>query len=102
MLFECFDSFTDQDWAGELKLVVTKEDFYELIITGCGSSHHVIVAKHSYGAVLCIPRIGISCKLVGLADIFWNRESIARHISDVDAFTLATALSYLPEFYIHD
>jgi hypothetical protein len=102
MLFECFDSLSQQDWTGELELVVTKDAFYELIITGHGSRHHAIVAKHSYGAVLCIPHIGMSCELAALADTFWNCESMARHIPHVDAITISTALSFLPEFYLFD
>lgn len=102
MLFECFNYLNQQDWMGELKLIVTKDDFYELIIIGHGSQHHVIVAKHSYGAVLCIPRIGISCELAALSDTFWNYESMACHIPHVDAITISIALSFLPEFYAYD
>ena len=102
MFFECFDSLSQQEWSGEIKLIITKDDFYELIITGHGSSHHVIVTKHSYGAVICIPRLGVSCELAALCDVFWNRESMARHIPDVDAITISSALSHLPEFYLFD
>ena len=102
MIFECFDHLTQQEWAGSLELIVTKEDLYELIIASGSSSFHVIIAKHSYGAIICIPHIGVCCELAALSDIFLNQESLSHHINDSDAITISTAISHLPEFYDYD
>ena len=97
--FECFDPFTHNVWVGKLNLLVVKCDFYEMIITRKQASFHVIVAKHSFGAVICIPHIGICCEFIALSDVSGNQRSLSRHIADVDAITISTALSCLSEFH---
>lgn len=61
--------FHNEAGPDELELVAVKEDFYEFIIIGHGSRHYVIVAKHFYDAVICIPLIGVSCELAALNDV---------------------------------
>ena len=97
--FECFDPFTHKVWVGKLNILMTKDNFYELIISRCCCSFHVIVIKHSFGAVICIPQLNISCHSIALSDTFGNQMSLARHLANVDAITISTALSFLSEFH---
>ena len=97
--FECFDPFTHKVWIGKLNILMTKDNFYELIISRRYCSFHVILIKHSFGAVICIPNVEVCCKLSSLSDVLVNQKSLARHIADVDAITIATALEHLADLY---
>lgn len=90
MIINC--TYEKNTWEIELQVLRVKGDLYDLRVSGRGSSFHIIIGSHAYGSFLCIPDIGVGCELAALSDTFWNQESISRHMSNVDAATIVTAI----------
>jgi hypothetical protein len=84
-----------RSWTGKIEIMHPGDDLWELVVTGDGNRFHLLVGNYAYGSFLCIPRLGISCELASLCDLFWNRESIGRHFNSFDTETLVLAISKL-------
>ena len=84
-----------QSWEVEVRIIKVNGSFYDLMVSGRGSSFHLVVGEHAYGSFLCIPNLGIGCELAALTDKFWNLESVSRSLPFVDAATIVAAISHL-------
>lgn len=86
---------TGKGWPGTIQLLHTKQESYELEITGRSSHFHVIIGTHSYGHYICIPNRSVGSDLAGLQDIFWNREQLYHNTSlnKADASTVACGIA---------
>lgn len=99
MEYLCMDKTGKQKkrWTGELHLLRKDNNFYELEITGRGSSFHAMVGHHQYGNFICIPNYDVGSELADYSDIFWNQERLTGQLSKADAITVACALSHIEE-----
>lgn len=86
-----------QQWTGHFDIHPITGEFFEVEITGRGSSFHAIVGSHSYGNFICIPCHEVGSELASLSDVFWNRERLSRQMNHIDAATIAYALSQLAD-----
>lgn len=86
--------FKEESWNVTLESMHITTDTYEMIVSGHGSRFHIIVGSYAHGSFLCIPALGVGCELSYLTDVFWNRESIGRHLSAYDTETIVCALKY--------
>lgn len=86
-----------KSWTGEIQMLDSTEDHYELIINARGSSFHVITGRYQNGKYLCVPNHGFGCDLAEYRDVFWNKEQISAYLNPVDTGSLTRGLSYLPE-----
>jgi len=86
--------FKKESWNVTLETMNISTDAYEMLVSGYGSRFHIIVGSYAYGSFLCIPALGIGCELSSMTDVFWNRESIGRHLSACDTETIICALKY--------
>jgi hypothetical protein len=93
MSFECF--YKDDLWEFDLRILESHQHYYDLMVAANGFSYHIIVGSHAYGGFICIPNLGIGCELASFCDIFWNQESIARHLAPDNATYLALAIKQL-------
>ena len=82
-------------WNGSIKLIQNFGAYYEATINGRGSHFHIVTGEHRYGYFICIPNHDVGCELATYDDLFWNYEQLSRHLSDVDALTVATGISHL-------
>ena len=99
MKYECIlkDGSRREVWTGELCLLRGKTGFYEAEINGRGTYFHIIAGRHRYGNYLCIPNHDVGCELSDFSDIFWNEQRISNLMRKVDAVTVATGLTHLPD-----
>lgn len=88
-----------QQWTGHLDICHISGEFFEVEITGRGSSFHAIVGSHSYGNFICIPNHEVGSELAPLSDVFWNLERLSTQMNDIDAATVAYALGQLADFW---
>jgi len=84
-----------QSWIGQLKVIDSSDDSYELEIQSRGSLFHVITGSRSWGDYICIPNHDVGSESASLADVFWNRERLSRLINPIDAATVAYGLAEL-------
>lgn len=84
-----------QSWIGQLKIINSSDDSYELEIQSRGWMFHVITGSHCWGNYICIPNHDVGSELASLSDVFWNRERLSRLIHPIDAATVAYGLSEL-------
>lgn len=95
MKFKCRHTYEDghfQEWTGNWELVHYDGSFWELLISGHGSSFHSIIGVFSSGLYICIPSIDVGCGLAGWTDTFWNTEKLSASIPVTDAVTIAEAI----------
>ena len=94
MEFECV--LGEESWIIEVDLLSFEDLLYELFVWGRGTKFHILIGRYLHGSFMCIPNLGIGCELADdLSDTFWNRESIGRHLNEVDTATLVCAISKL-------
>ncbi|PWJ51574.1 DUF6618 family protein [Faecalicatena contorta] len=99
MKYQCADPWGKQmqKWGGEMKLLCSNAQGYEVEITGRGTYLHAIIGKHRYGNYICIPNHDVGCELSDYSDVFWNRERLSKQLKEADAITVAYALCHLKE-----
>lgn len=86
-----------QQWTGHLDIHHISDKIFELEITGRGSHFYAIVGNHSYGNFICIPCHEVGSELASLSDVFWNLERLSKQMNNIDAVTVAYALSLLAD-----
>ncbi len=86
-------------WTATISPITHSRSFYEVEITGRGSTFHVIAGPKSNGHFLCIPNWEVGCELAAYNDIFWNSEQLRKQLSPVDTITVASGLLHLPEAF---
>lgn len=94
--FKC--SYKDENdktvrWKGNYEVMATETHAHELLISGRGSSFHVVLGYYTHGNYICLPLLDIGCSLAYWTDIFWNVEKLSQVMNKVDAITLASALN---------
>ncbi len=83
-------------WESEIEWLLKKEDGWEGIIRGRGSSMFFIIGKSDRGNYICLPEWGIGSDLASLSDTFWNGERLQqKQLNTVDAITLAIGLGII-------
>ena len=100
MRYECSmpaGSGCETHWNAELHLLKRCGPYREFVITGRDTSFHGIEGPQQNGNFLCLTNWNVGCELASLSDIFWNRESLSRHLAPVDAATVACGLKCLGE-----
>lgn len=88
-------------WTGILELIRHHHDYCEAYAEARGSGFHIIVGEYDAGHYLFEPYHNFGCKLASLDNIAWNLEQIQKksNLCPVDAESLVTAISHLPELY---
>lgn len=89
----------ESQWIATISPITHTRSFYEVEITGRGSTFHIIAGPHSNGHFLCIPNWEVGCELAAYNDIFWNSEKISKQLSAVDTITVASGLLHLSEAF---
>ena len=98
MEFECRSE--KGTWNGIFKNLSVHGGYFEVDVSGRGSSFHIIAGRYEYGGFLCIPGWRVGCEIAGYQDSFWNYEQLEGLMGTVDAMTVVTAIrriSYLLE-----
>lgn len=94
MEFQCqykLDS-KKETWKGQIKHLANHGGFYEMEVTGRGSSFKVLFGQTEYYHWICIPNYDVGCDMAEWSNLFWNREKLTGLIGTVDAITVAEAL----------
>ena len=86
-----------QTWQGTIKLISCTYDHVEATMTGRGSYFHLITGPQINGYYICIPNHNVGSELASYGDLLWNKEQLARSMGVIDATTVATGLTYLPD-----
>lgn len=95
MKFKCKHTYEDGcflEWTGSWELLHYNGSFWELLISGRGSSFHSIAGISSAGLYICIPSIDVGCGLANWTDTFGNTEKLSGLIPVTDAVTIAEAI----------
>jgi hypothetical protein len=92
MIFKCEEKLDNRKevWFGEIKRI-KKYTHYEMFIDS-RSSIRAIYGKVSQDNSLCLPDLGVGCKLVNIDDEFWKLEKLTSLIGKVDGITVYNAL----------
>lgn len=85
----------EQSWASQIEMIDYALESFECRIRGRGSSYHVIIGRYLNGGFICIPSLGVCCDLADYSDTLWNAEQLEKHLSPVDAVTVANGVNTL-------
>jgi hypothetical protein len=80
-------------WGGNWKVLSSRTDYCELMISGRGSRFQTVIGAYSDGNYLCIPSIDIGCALGLYNDVLWNRERLSQVMDITDAVTITEAIA---------
>ena len=99
MEFQCIHTIKrrTQTWQGTIEIMKLAAGHIEAAITGRGSYFHVITGPQINGNYICIPNYNVGSELAPYKDYFWNKEQLSRVMGVIDATTVATGLTWLPE-----
>ena len=86
-----------QTWQGTIKIINVTGNHVEASMTGRGSYFHVITGPQMNGNYICIPNYNTGSELASYKDLLWNKEQLTRSMGIIDATTVATGLTYLPD-----
>ena len=85
-------------WTGTLEILKASEDVVEVIIEARGTRMDTIIARRSDGQYcICVPDLSVGSHLARLDDYAWNLEALSSSMNEVDAATIASALTSLPD-----
>ena len=85
---------------GEILLIRTSHEPYEMSVEFRGFSYHVIFGKQTNGNFVCIPWLHIGADLAEYRDLHWNTDSLKRcglkeDMAEMFAQSLSEASDYL-------
>ncbi|HCS74366.1 MAG TPA: hypothetical protein DIW17_10890 [Clostridiales bacterium] len=83
-----------EQWDGSIKDIRNYGSHYEIQVES-RSRFIFMVGKYVNGNFISVPAFDVGCDLSSYGDYFWNNEKLARHMSPVDAATIAEALRTL-------
>ena len=86
-----------QTWQGTIKIINVTGNHVEASMTGRGSYVHVITGPQINGNYICITNYNNGSELASYKDLLWNKEQLHRSMGIIDATTVATGLTYLPD-----
>jgi hypothetical protein len=81
-----------ETWKGRIRHFVDHGGFYEMEVTGRGSSLKVLFGKTDYYHWICIPNYDVGCDMAEWSNHFWNYEKLSGLIGTIDAVTVTEAL----------
>ncbi|MCD8250176.1 MAG: hypothetical protein LUC60_10080 [Lachnospiraceae bacterium] len=87
---------TGRQWIGTISILDYYDEMIEADISTDNRCMHSIIGKYMFGHFICIPEWGMCCSLAGsLDDWLCNLDRLKGHIGNIEAITLARALSLI-------